>query len=176
VSKVVIINGFPGSGKDTFVNMALLYWDQVYNIHTSDGVKGMLWELGWDGSKTPQTRKLLADMLGFAYANNAVFKFVAEEVKAIHMHSSGKAIIFVHCREYANVQALKLMFNATTLFIDRNAAESVAYSNSSDLRAGEHKEKYDTIVYNNGSLKILEYNALAYLTTLIGGKKYDVQL
>lgn len=75
---VFIINGYPESGKDTFVDIVTnigIYFDKhdkytgalkegflTINSSTVDIIKHVAKILGWDGVKTPEARKFLSDL------------------------------------------------------------------------------------------------------------------
>ncbi len=59
--KLVVINGYPQSGKDTFIKFCSEF-TEVENISTVDPAKKALMILGWDGIKTPEIRKALSDL------------------------------------------------------------------------------------------------------------------
>lgn len=62
--KIVVINGFPGAGKDEFVSCCkkLIGEPYVRNISTVDFVKYIATECGWDGTKTPKNRAFLSNL------------------------------------------------------------------------------------------------------------------
>lgn len=62
--EIIVINGFPGAGKDEFVNCCkkLIGEPYVRNISTVDFVKYIAAECGWDGTKTPENRAFLSDL------------------------------------------------------------------------------------------------------------------
>lgn len=64
---LVIVNGFPRSGKDTFIDLALRYLWQGGLVYadkhsTIDSVKDFAKEMGWNGEKTPEMRNFLSEL------------------------------------------------------------------------------------------------------------------
>jgi len=62
--KIYIVNGAPGSGKTTFEELIrqFLGTDKCFNLSTIDFVKTLASLVGWDGRKTPRSRKLLSNL------------------------------------------------------------------------------------------------------------------
>ena len=62
--KVIIVNGYPRSGKDTFCMFGATRHNCVVHS-TVDTVKEVARSMGWDGEKTPKNRKMLSDLKDF---------------------------------------------------------------------------------------------------------------
>lgn len=64
--KTIIINGYPGSGKDTFVDFCIDYirgFDrQAIKLSSVDKAKEAAFLLGWDGVKDEWGRRFLSDL------------------------------------------------------------------------------------------------------------------
>ena len=60
---LIIINGPPRAGKDTFVEMCEEAGARCFNLSTINYIKDLAEELGWDGTKTPKNRKFLSDWM-----------------------------------------------------------------------------------------------------------------
>ena len=56
MKNIVIINGYGGSGKDTFVEFVSKY-NKVYNFSSVDKVKEIAKLIGWNGKKEEKDRK-----------------------------------------------------------------------------------------------------------------------
>lgn len=55
---VVVVNGRPQAGKDSFVDMCIEYLDNhSTKLSTVQVVKAIYEFFGWDGEKTPEARK-----------------------------------------------------------------------------------------------------------------------
>ena len=101
MKQVIIINGNAKSKKDTFVYFCKKYCKnmdiKVYNFSTVDKVKKVAKKLGWDGQKTDEARKFLADMKRiWTNYNNGPFD---STIKRIEKKITDKSIFFIHCRE-----------------------------------------------------------------------------
>ncbi len=147
-TKVIIINGKPQVGKDTFVNICHEINNDVVQISTVDYVKEFAKEnMDWDGIKTPKSRKMLSDLKDLLSEwNNSpiltVEKFIEE--------NPGK-IIFIHCREPENIEYFVNKYNAITLYIYRKSSEDVEQSNHADENVENYK--YSCYINNSGTLK-----------------------
>ena len=59
--KIIIINGYAGVGKSTFVEMCKKDY-LVTELSTIDPIKDIASKIGWNGQKEPKDRKFLADL------------------------------------------------------------------------------------------------------------------
>ena len=157
---VIIINGKPRSGKDKFCEYAAEYMGDILveNISSIDVVKHFAYMFGWDGSKTPENRKMLSDFKDFLSRYfNLPFKYITDNIKL----DRKSKFIFVHVREPDEIKKLRKWcldnsYECITLFIKRNNNEDI--SNHADQNVGNYI--YDLYVSNNKSLD--EYKILVY--------------
>lgn len=158
--KVFIINGYPGSGKDTFVGYCSKF-ARVANYVTSTPAKLALKLLGWDGvTKTPEIRKTLAELMEFSEQNfDGVYNSTIINVELVASWKNTQAM-FIHCREPRNIERYKKYFNAKTIFIQRNSCKQ-QYNNNSDNEV--EKYAYDIIIPNNGTLLQLQAQAKLFV-------------
>ena len=119
-TKVVIINGKPQSGKDTFCKYAQGYCDDDESANTLiissvDPLKEMLTQLGWDGTKTDKIRDMLMDMKQlWAQNQDGPTMFLFNNILEFHKACTGEDnIVFVHIRE---PEEIKKLVNALTGF------------------------------------------------------------
>lgn len=75
-------------------------------------------------------------------------------------------IMFIHCREPKEIQRFKDEFGATTLLIQRDAAEEENWQNDSDKAVFSYE--YDYVIPNNGSLSELRARAEIFLRESLG--------
>ena len=154
--RVVIINGYPGAGKDTFVELCSKF-SKVDNVLTSTPAKNALTLLGWDGVKTDEARDLLAYLIQRSYYLwDGPTKYVLEKI-----HDSTADILFVHVREPENIHRFiqEIPNRAITVIVDRGQNDTI-FTNDSD-RDVENWD-YDLRVSNNGTLEDLEKVAEAF--------------
>lgn len=154
-STVVIINGKPTAGKDTFINMCNNYAHDtetcyVYNISSVDMIKDILEKkFAWNGIKDKQTRDLISMFKDWSISHcDVVTTNMYKRINDI-VGSTDDNIIFICIRENTQVtrirNTLKVFgYNVVTLWIDRHVdVESIA-SNKSDL----DECYYDPLLYN----------------------------
>lgn len=160
---VIIVNGYPCSGKSTFVELCKeIAKDEyeVYEYSTVDFVKAVATTLGWDGRKTLADRKFLSDLKdALTQWKNIPFEksieFIASKPK--------DAIVFIHCREPKEIQKFKDYYgtNCITVFIQRDAVQNNTQSNHADSEVANFN--YDKTIQNNGNLIDLKEAAKTFL-------------
>lgn len=175
---VVIINGMPGSGKDTFVEglksicdcnsivvdhkdrpIHSFFWI-VSQYHGSDLQKEALKMLGWDGEKTPDVRDLLAYLIQksdkmFDCTNNYFDTSVQNQEEYCDGLNDNripyyKPLIFLHVREPERIDKYKEKYNAVTLLMRRGS--NVKCSNDSDCEHTINGYDYDFVIDNKGNM------------------------
>lgn len=175
--KVVVINGMPGSGKTTFEFICRDLCDHgipgfesnrrlVVDIcSTIDFVKQIALECGWDGTKTPENRRFLSDLKDLlTHWNDIPYKRILERTTQLSAWASYNYldwILFVDCREPAEIQKLKERLNATTVLIQREEVKHGEVSNHAD--ADVFYYDYDLTIYNNSDIMHLEDEAKKFI-------------
>lgn len=161
---VILINGYPNSGKDTFVSMVKAIYPKTINFHTSDPVKQALTDLGWkedwNGDKTDKARNLIAHIMK---EGNELFNLLEVSVDAVVSKSKVDTMVFIHVREPHNLKLLKEKYNALTVLVRRPEAEQ-EYTNDSDRNVDDFE--YDYIIENLGKLPLLEASAYLFVTEM----------
>lgn len=151
---LVIINGEAGSGKDTFIDFCRDYRNKVmnelpiYNYHRSDYAKRMLKRMGWNGKKTPEVRKLLADMVDFGESTG---------FNTLNLYSSvinSEGMIFYHIRDPRTIEKVENHYEGTataviTMFIHRDTDKL------EEDRWNKENYNYDFVIDNSKSLEDL---------------------
>lgn len=161
--KVIVINGLPRSGKDTFVNYCKNSNAKIYNLSTVTDIKRKAKLIGWDGQKDSRGRRLLSDLKdAMTLYNDSPFQSIVDEVKT-HINEEN-SICFIHCREPEEIERFVNELNAKTLFIRRAAADNVV-SNHADERVYDFD--YDFVYANDGTLEQLEKDAISFANWLI---------
>lgn len=169
--KVVVINGRPGCGKTTFEHLCedicgtftiepngnglgfsknkTLYVDICSTVGF---VKHIAKECGWDGTKTLENRRFLSDLKDLLTRwNDIPFKRIKARAD-FRAKSDGIVdwILFVDCREPAEIQKLKERLNAITVLIRRESVENSDVSNHAD--ADVFYYDYDLTIENNSDI------------------------
>lgn len=174
--KIIIINGTPTSGKDSFVEFAKEGDYKVYNFSTIDYIKGKALELGWDGQKDERGRRFLSDLKdALSRYDDIPFKKVVNEIKTIlykydqFEQPTDNLVFFVHSREPEDIQKWKELTNAKTLFLRRPAAEDIEHNNHADKEVFDYD--YDYEFSNDGDIMQLHDGAIHFINW-IGGKSW----
>jgi len=173
--KVVVVNGYPLSGKDTFVNFCIHNLNVLekgvgHNLSTIDLVKSIANSLGWDGIKTDKDRKFLSDLKKLLKDwNDVPYKTISKEMHRLYRYYTehnipeNRIIFFIHTREPEEIKRFKDDYGAITLLIKKNDVVE-NFSNDSDKNVDNYE--YDFIIENNGTLEELEQKAIGFLKEL----------
>ena len=154
--EIVIINGRPCAGKDTFVEaVKTVTCDDVINYSSIDKVKSIAKMCGWNGTKDDKSRKFLSDLKVLCDEfNDMTFNDMSEAVSRFKNDTTNlNAIMFIHIREPYNIKRAVEAFNAKTLLIRRPENDDSLCSNKSD--ADVFNYNYDCTVYNDGRIENL---------------------
>lgn len=161
---VVVINGAPKSGKDTFCELCKKYCntDESANVtilSSVDPIKQVLYNFGWDGQKSDDIRDIIMKIKQiWINAQNGPTAFLFTNIMEFHKNHIGEDnIIFLHIREPEEIDKIKNMmtgFDAIgiefyTILLIREQAD---HSNQRDADNTDIIEsyKYDKVLENNG--------------------------
>lgn len=185
-TKVVIINGKPQSGKDTFCKYAQGYCDDDESANTLiissvDPLKEMLTQLGWDGTKTDKIRDMLMDMKQLWVQNqDGPTMFLFNNILEFHKAYTGEDnIVFVHIREPEEIKKLvnaltgfeSMGIDVISLLVIRKGEEDTpnqpAETRRSDDEALINSYKYDVTINNDEDLIKLQELAAEFVDKLL---------
>lgn len=177
--KVVVINGFPKSGKDQFVRMCQkIRPNKIHNISLIDAVKTQARALGWNGDKDDKSRKFLSDLKDIWEAYNDghydTIKWRIEAIRSLTEMNSGDSkeiIVFVHVREPNDIEKFVKDFNAFTILVRRPGCGPVL-NNHADTNV--ENWNYDLIYDNEGDLIDMEFEARMILNYIDSLKCHEV--
>lgn len=188
-TKVVIINGKPQSGKDTFCGFAQGYCDDDESANTLvissvDPLKEMLAQLGWDGTKTDEIRDMLMCMKQLWVQNqDGPTMFLFNNILEFHKACTGEDnIVFVHIREPEEIKKLvnaltgfeSMGIDVISLLVIRENGEDTpnqpAGTRRSDDEALINSYEYDVIINNDGDLIKLQELAAEFVDKLLEDK------
>jgi hypothetical protein len=158
--KLFIINGFPESGKDTFVELVSKFdkSNSILNIHSSDFAKSIAEMIGWGGDKNEKSRKFIADLMKLIREyNDGVFNYYS---KFILSKSEEDFNIFIHVREPEEIKKYVNKFNCKTIFVKRNSKLNLVYNNESDSNVLNYD--YNIIILNNNDIESLQNKAFNF--------------
>ena len=182
--KVVIVNGRPGVGKTEFERQCAAQCNLFHRTtgfslgrdlwidvtSTVDFVKEIATECGWDGTKTLENRKFLSDLKDLLTKwDDVPYKMIVS--RANSLSSNMDWIMFVDCREPAEIQKLKEGLNATTLLIRRPGDDEAETSNHAD--AGVFNYEYDLTIENNSDKMDLAKKAKDFINYMRGRPHYE---
>ena len=185
-TKVVIINGKPQSGKDTFCKYAQGYCDDDESANTLiissvDPLKEMLTQLGWDGTKTDKIRDMLMDMKQLWVQNqDGPTMFLFNNILEFHKACTGEDnIVFVHIREPEEIKKLvnaltgfeSMGIDVISLLVIRKGEEDTP-SQPAETRRSDDEElinsyEYDVTINNDEDLIKLQELAAEFVDKLL---------
>jgi hypothetical protein len=169
---VILINGANNSGKDNFVEFFMKHYEnKAVNFSTIDRIKILSKKyFGWNGKKTEDARKFLAEMKRiWAEFNNGPFLWTINKIELhyskLNKKNKQNIIYFVHCREPDEIQKFKDKYKEKCLSVllkrkERNERKKIA-NNQADMNVDNYN--YDKIVMNNGNKIDLELEAVKFL-------------
>ena len=170
--KIVVINGAPRAGKDTFVEECrrLIGRERCLNISTVDFVKEIATKAGWDGRKTPEARKFLSDLkdimteygdIPFRKVKGAINSFRWELEEYANDWYVENSLVFIHCREPEEIARFERELHAQSLLIRRPSVENAEQSNHADAEVFNYNYTYT--IYNDGTLDELRQKAIDFV-------------
>lgn len=166
----IIVGGYPRSGKSTFVSYCkeALGAQYTLDVSTVDLVKWLAEQSGWDGTKTPKSRKFLSDLKQLLIEwDDVPYKDVirtAQNARAdLDAYGANHTLyVFVQCREPEEIQKFVDRVGARTVFISRKDHEKP--TNESDMATRRYN--YETTIFNDGDFAQLKRCAQAYAGSL----------
>jgi hypothetical protein len=163
-TKIYIVNGFPGSGKTTFEQMAIEFLPFGKILSTVTFVKEIAIACGWDGTKTPQNRKFLSDLKDLLTQwNDVPFKKIKEIIdyyNITYIPHAGYVILFIDVREPDEIKRYCETYGAKSIYIKRQIDQN-SILNHADREVENYC--YDYIIHNDGSLYDLAQKTLNFL-------------
>ena len=131
---VILLNGYPLSGKDTFIDTAKKSY-RCYQHSTIDRYVHIAKAMGWDGEKTDHARAMLSDLKKWAVTyfdapfidlTNIILEREDAEDTDIFITVSREGEEIQRIRDWCDYQKFKFVY----VFIDRQTERD--YGNSSD--------------------------------------------
>jgi hypothetical protein len=179
-TKVIIINGVQGSGKDTFVKLAQSYCNMnemanVLNLSSVDPIKDLLDAFGWDGDKTDDVRNIIAGIKKiWIGAQNGPTMFMMNNILEWHKQGHGEDnIVFCHVREPEEIDKLECAISGMesmgievmTMLIIRGDS-SISERNADNFEIIS-QYPYDRIIYNDADLASLDEQVCKFIEELL---------
>lgn len=163
--KIICVNGYARSGKDTFCDYAFYKRGLVYNYSTIDGVKKIAEVIGWDGKKDEKGRKFLSDLKDCLtsyndYPTQSIITDIRNRNSVIDEECYDAIIYLVQMREPEEIKRWKEDYGARALLIQRPGFGGDWGNHADDdVLLGEYDYKLD----NNGSLKEWEEKTIEFI-------------
>lgn len=154
---VLVINGYPRSGKDTFCDI-LGYKYSIYRHSTVATMKGIMQQLGWDGEKTGDMRQALSDLKDwYTRYFDGSFKEIQDSIESYGDFD----FVTVMSREPEEIGRIARWCSSNdypcfTIFVDRSQAIT-DLKHHSDADVGNYT--YDYYVDNNSTVNAF-YNTV----------------
>jgi hypothetical protein len=127
---------------------------------TVDFVKEIATQCGWDGTKTLENRKFLSDLKDLLTQwDDVPYKMIVNHINSLP--TTQDWLVFVDCREPAEIQKLKEHLNATTIIIRREEVEDNEVSNHADDQVFNYT--YDVAIMNDSDIIHLEDKARKFI-------------
>lgn len=162
--KVIMINGYPRCGKDTFMEISKKHYKT--KIHsTIDTPKDICTKLGWNGEKDDKSRAMLVDLKKWwvKYLDGS-FTELTENIK--NTYNDGYDFFITTSREGEEIHRLKTWCdhnNIPFVYVFINRDECIRdYGNTSDNQVRSHQIP-DIEIDNNSTLEEFEYKVLDIL-------------
>ena len=165
IHKVIVINGMPRSGKDTFVSFVSKYATTT-NFSSVDFVKDVARFAGWNGKKDPRSRLFLSKLKELlAEYDDIPYKKIAEEIHWFK-NQPEQELLFIHIREPGEIARIVRDFGAMTVLVKRSNNQQVV-SNDSDKYTESYN--YDFVLNNDSDLDALDAKARGFVNYLKRG-------
>ncbi len=162
---VLIINGAPRSGKDTFINtLTMENPGKVIRYSSIDWIKQQALNLGWDGIKDDKGRQFLSDLKNacIKYADIPFVKIIERILFSCNRYSwEAGTVYFCTCvREPEEIHKIKIWCDENkipchTILVRRKKAEQKAldegFISSGDIQFLNYP--YAHTIYNEGSVE-----------------------
>lgn len=165
MTKIIIVNGYPESGKTTFELICKEILEQqgysVGIISTIDPIKKLALSIGWDGHKDVKGRKFLSDLKDAMecycdYSYNYIVNIVEQKTYDI---------LFVDAREPVQIVRFCEEHGARSILLKRNHNVGQAQINHADLNVEQFN--YEFIIENNDTISILKEKANQFIQNII---------
>lgn len=154
--KIFTVNGFPRSGKDTFIRFLIKRYPKCFHTSMIHSIKDYLFASGvWHGQKTEKDRNMLSEIKDVLDKyNDFSYNEIRQEIVK-YQELCGTDVFFIDAREPKDLQRFKDEYEAKSIFIKRDAHKTA--SNHADQNVLNFD--YDFIIENNGTLEDLELAA-----------------
>lgn len=164
---VFIINGSGGVGKDTVCDMAACFW-RVQNISSITPILDVARAAGWDGVKTPASRRFLSQLKEICTEfNDLPFRYCMEQLELFRQ--SDRQLLFVHIREPEQIARFRDAAGegCQTILVRRPALEQARGPLGNRSDDGVNGYDYDHVFVNDGPLDTLPDKVRRFFESLL---------
>jgi hypothetical protein len=168
VKKIIVVNGYPESGKTEFEKLISKHTPSI--IYSSIDIikEHATTYFGWSGSETDKTedwRRFFSELKHFLVVEfDYIFTKIAEKVREFNKDVIAE-VLMIDSRETEEIERFKNQLQAVTVFVRSDRCKKIK-SNKSDANVENYK--YDYYIDNNGTLEELEQKAIDFILTLKG--------
>lgn len=166
MKKIIIINGFPTSGKTQLE----LYLAKHTSAIIYSSITPVKWYakkyFGWSGNesdKTEEWRRFFSELKRMLVVEfDYIFKDLCIQVNKFYRNTKAE-LLLIDSREPEEIERFKNCFQATTVFIKNDRVKKII-SNDSDANVENYE--YDYVIENNGTLEELEQKTIDFIKEL----------
>lgn len=162
--QVIVINGRGGAGKDTLCRLAGRFY-RVRNISSITPIAEIARYAGWDGVKTPASRRLLSQLKqAFTEWGDLSQRYCLEQYR--EFLAGDECLLFVHIREPEEIERFRRAIDTEchTLLVRRGGRDQ-PLGNRSDDNVAEYA--YDYYFYNDGPLARMADSVRDFLAVIL---------
>ena len=147
---VILLNGHPQSGKDTFADVAMEKYFESHKHSTIDACCEFAQTMGWDGIKNAKSRRMLSDLKKFYVEHfDGPFRDLINDIK--WAKNTNLDLFFTFSREGSEIERIKMWCKEEGIpffyiFVIRDE-DGIDYGNDSDNNVGDGPEP-DYICHN----------------------------
>lgn len=172
---VVIVNGYPESGKDEFIIQSRRDFN-IWHHSTIDVCKDICESYGWSGEKTDESRAMLADLKQWyvKYLDGVFrdFKTVVAWAKKFYNYD----FLYVVSREGSEINRFRYWCDknghkCVYLFVKKGEPRDYGNNADNDVMKGAIP---DIIINNNGTIPDLREQAKTVLFDLLDGREPSI--
>lgn len=172
---LLVVNGKPGSGKDTFAELLSKY-TTVYKWSVIDPVKAAAIDFGWKGGKTEEDRKFLADLKKILDDySDFTFEETFNKIMEFDFGMITDDVMVVDMREPNDIDRAVELYDAITVYIKNDNVPEIT-SNHADAATGEDAYDYDYIINNSGTMEEFEQAVQLFYYLLEMGEEIKNQV
>ncbi len=166
MKKIIIVNGYPKSGK-TELEMLISKYRKSTIYSSITPVKEYAKQyFGWSGNeddKTEEWRLFFAELKRMLVVEfDYIFKDLSVQVNKFYRDIKSE-LLLIDSREPEEIERFKNCFHATTVFVNNDRAEKIA-SNEADANVENYE--YDYYIDNNSTLDDLEQKVIEFIKEL----------